>query len=268
LYAGQFPETYTTIRALKGVGDYTAAAIASFAFDLSYAVVDGNVYRVLARYLGLDTPIDSTQGKKQFQVLAQYLLDKKRPSDYNQAIMDLGATVCKPKRPNCKQCPLKKHCTALTKQSIHKLPVKAKKLKKKTRYFYYLVWENTEGTTIIHKRSGKGIWQGLYDFPLIESEVLYDKDDLSLLIDSTTWKQWWEQKPAILEIQHSSAPSRQQLSHQTIIASFIKVTGPFPTFFQKNSDYLVVNTKKLNTFAVPKIIADYLTATQLDLFGQ
>ena len=164
---GKFPDKYADILALKGVGPYTAAAIASFAYDLPYAVVDGNVNRVLARFFGISKAIDNIEGKRTFTDLANTLLDKKRPGLYNQAIMDLGAVVCKPKQPLCTTCVLNKHCTAFTRNTVNDYPVKEKKLLKKTRWFYYIVMEY-KSRFFIQKRVGKDIWQSLHEFYLIE----------------------------------------------------------------------------------------------------
>ena len=135
---GKFPESYQEVRALKGVGDYTAAAICSIAYNMPYAVVDGNVYRVLSRYWGIDTPIDSTEGKKLFAALANEMLDKSRPAAYNQAIMDFGAIQCTPQSPNCMFCPLADSCTALSKGQVMQLPVKQHRIKTSNRYFNYI----------------------------------------------------------------------------------------------------------------------------------
>ena len=181
---GHFPDTYDSILKLKGVGPYTAAAIASFAFQLPYAVVDGNVYRVLSRFFGMDTPIDSTIGKKQFANLAQQLLDPTKPDVYNQAIMDFGATWCTPKQAKCNKCPLSEQCAAFQTNRVEKYPIKQKKLKKRTRYFHYLIF-NYSGQTWIEKRAGKDIWQGLYQFPLIE--LPKSTTDLPDVMDTSFW---------------------------------------------------------------------------------
>ncbi len=143
-FNGHFPTTYKGLLSLKGVGPYTASAIASFAYGLPHAVVDGNVYRVLSRFLNSSLPIDSMKGKKTFNLLAQQLLPSAYPAVYNQAIMDLGATICTPKKADCDQCPLLQYCGAYAAQTIDDLPVKAKKNKKKTRYFHYLLIEQKE----------------------------------------------------------------------------------------------------------------------------
>jgi A/G-specific adenine glycosylase len=167
---GKFPNTYKELLTLKGVGDYTASAIASICFDEPTAVVDGNVYRVLARYFGIDTPINSTKGAKEFKALAQSLIDAEQPGVYNQAIMDFGSMQCKPQSPNCYECPLNSSCVAFEKQVVKELPVKEKKLKVKNRYFNYLVFVTSDGKTVLEERQDKGIWQGLYQFPLFETE--------------------------------------------------------------------------------------------------
>ena len=165
---GTFPADYAGVRALKGVGDYTAAAICSIAYEMPYAVVDGNVYRVLSRYFGIDTPIDSTQGKKEFASLADELLDHRRPDLYNQAIMDFGAMVCTPASPDCAGCPLADSCAALASNTVAELPVKAKKTKTTDRYLTYLKIV-ADGHTFIRKRDNNDIWKGLYEYPLIET---------------------------------------------------------------------------------------------------
>ncbi len=152
---GGFPQTFKELKTLKGVGDYTAAAIASIAFGEPVAVVDGNVYRVLSRYYGIETPIDSTEGKKEFQALAQSLLPVNEPADYNEAIMDFGATQCTPNSPHCSACPLCETCVAFREQRINELPVKSKKVKQRERHFTYLYIEY-EGKIAIHQR-GKGV---------------------------------------------------------------------------------------------------------------
>ncbi len=166
---GEFPDNYKELLKLKGVGDYTASAIASICFDEKAAVVDGNVYRVLSRYFGIKTAINSTQGIKEFKTLAQSLISKKDPGNYNQAIMDFGAMQCKPKKPLCNTCPLSDSCIAFGKDLIKTLPQKDKKIKVKNRYFNYLVIVTDNNDTVIEERNSKGIWQGLYQFPLVET---------------------------------------------------------------------------------------------------
>lgn len=177
---GEFPSTYKEIIKLKGIGDYTASAIASFAFNEPTAVVDGNVYRVLSRYFGIETAINSSLGSKEFKILADTLIDTNQPANYNQAIMEFGAIQCKPKKPLCMFCPLSDSCVALQKNLIETLPVKEKKIKVRKRYFNFLVIKTDDNKTILSERKGKGIWQGLYQFPLIESDKNIDKNELVL----------------------------------------------------------------------------------------
>lgn len=169
-YGGEFPKTYAEIIQLKGIGPYTAAAISSFAFDLPHAVVDGNVYRVLSRYFGIDEPIDSTQGKKTFQNLADSLIPESDPALFNQAIMEFGAIQCTPNNPDCNSCVLNQSCmSAFNTDLIKKLPVKKGKTKVRKRYFHYLHIEK-EGEIALDQRTNKDVWEKLYEFPMIESE--------------------------------------------------------------------------------------------------
>ncbi|WP_066222075.1 A/G-specific adenine glycosylase [Formosa haliotis] len=167
---GVFPDNYKDLLQLKGVGDYTASAIASICYNEPSAVVDGNVYRVLSRYFGIDTPINSSRGAKEFKALAQELIDVKDPATFNQAIMEFGAIQCKPKNPDCTICPLNSSCVALSKHSIATLPVKIKGAKVVKKYFNFLVFLLPDHKTLLEQREGKGIWQNLYQFPLIESK--------------------------------------------------------------------------------------------------
>ncbi len=166
--AGEFPRTYEGVRSLRGVGDYTAAAICSIAYGLPVAVVDGNVYRVLSRYFADDTPIDTTLGKKHFTELAQTLLPNASPGTYNQALMDFGAMQCVPKSPHCESCPLANGCLALARKSAESFPVKSRKTKVEMRHMVYLIVRDAADGTWIHQRPAGGIWQGLYEFPLLE----------------------------------------------------------------------------------------------------
>ena len=178
---GIFPNSHKDILKLKGVGDYTASAIASFAFNEIAAVVDGNVYRVLSRFFGISTPINSTKGIKEFKALASSLIDHKNPGFFNQAIMEFGAIQCKPKKPDCTSCPLNMSCIALEKDRIDQLPVKLKKTKITHKYFNFLVIISNDSKIILEKRESKGIWQNLYQFPLIESERSLDAHEFNEL---------------------------------------------------------------------------------------
>jgi A/G-specific adenine glycosylase len=181
---GEFPDNYEDLLKLKGIGDYTASAIASICYNEASAVVDGNVYRVLSRYFGIETPINTTKGFKEFKLLAQKLMDTINPADYNQAIMEFGAVQCKPQNPFCENCPLQTSCVAFEKKIINELPVKKKLLKASKKHFNFLVILSKNQQTILEKRKGKGIWQNLYQFPLIDSkEELFHKDIVLALKD-------------------------------------------------------------------------------------
>lgn len=166
---GVFPDSYKDLLQLKGVGDYTAAAIASFSYNEAVPVVDGNVFRVLARYFDIETDIAQASAKKEFAALAFELMPKDEPAIFNQAIMEFGALQCVPKNPDCVSCVFNESCAALQKKKVDQLPVKLKKLKVKNRYFNYIMLSDAEGKTLIQKRTTKGIWYNLYEFPLIET---------------------------------------------------------------------------------------------------
>jgi A/G-specific adenine glycosylase len=185
---GIFPDSYKELIKLKGVGDYTASAIASFAYNEAKAVLDGNVFRVLSRYYGLAEPINSTKGLKLFKELSQSLIYKEDPGTYNQAIMEFGALQCKPALPDCSSCPLSSACIARKEDSVASLPVKLKKTKVKRKYFNFLIYLDPEGRTSLEQRKTKGIWQNLYQFPLIESEHSLQPEDFNKLISQTNFR--------------------------------------------------------------------------------
>ena len=182
---GNFPNNYSDLLKLKGVGEYTAAAIASFAFNEVVPVVDGNVYRVLARYFNVETDIASATAKKEFTALANELIPKNNPAMFNQAIMEFGALQCVPKNPNCTICIFNTSCAALQQNKVGELPVKLKKTKIVNRYFNYLVFKDAKNETIIYKRIEKGIWQNLYEFPVIETETELQLDVIYKEIEDT-----------------------------------------------------------------------------------
>jgi len=180
---GVFPEDYDSLIKLKGVGDYTASAIASICYDAQTAVVDGNVYRVLSRYFGIHIPINSSIGIKYFKELAQSLLPRNNVGNYNQAIMDFGSSQCKPNNPDCLTCPLNNGCLALKKSQVKMLPVKDKKIKIKKKFFNFLVFISEDGKTILEKRTSDGIWKNMYQFPLVESKSKLSVTNLKLKMD-------------------------------------------------------------------------------------
>lgn len=246
---GKFPDTYEGLLALKGIGPYTAAAIGSFAFGLPQAVVDGNVYRVLARYFGIDTPFDITEGKQQFKELAQELLDINDSAAYNQAIMDLGATVCTPAQPLCDECPLQKHCIAYNQQLIAELPVRSKKQTVRNRYFHYLLLHAGD-TLWIHKRPGKDIWENLNEPYLIEHTLPLDTEEL---VQHAAFKQLGvlKNKPEYEGV------LKQRLTHQLIETRFFSLQLP------KQVDIPVqggnwVPVSELKKMAFPKTLVSFL----------
>jgi A/G-specific adenine glycosylase len=179
---GNFPDSYAGLLKLKGVGDYTAAAIASIAYGEEVPVVDGNVYRVLSRVFGIDTDISSGGAKKQFTELAASLMPKGQASEFNQAMMEFGALQCVPKSPDCTICIYSRDCVAYTTGRVGQLPIKLKKTKVTNRYFNYLVIKDSRGYSVVQKRTGKGIWHNLYEFPLLETECLLPEDETILAI--------------------------------------------------------------------------------------
>lgn len=245
---GKFPDTYDDILKLKGVGPYTAAAIASFAYGLPHAVIDGNVFRVLARYFGIDTPFDRTEGKKQFSVLANELLEKSDSAGYNQAIMDLGATVCKPATPSCELCPLEKKCVAKNGGIINDLPVRSKKVRVRKRYFHYVIFICNDEMWL-HKRTANDIWQNLYEPFLAESDKSLDKQELAthdllkeLKIDS---------KYLSYEGQIS-----QRLTHRIIESRFFLYESSKPIkALLTNGIWVKLN--RIKDFAFPKSIVSF-----------
>ena len=239
---GKFPTTYEGVRALKGVGDYTAAAICSMAYNMPYAVVDGNVYRVLSRVFGITTPIDSMDGKKEFTVLAQKLLDKKFPGDFNQAIMDFGALICTPLAAKCTECPLAKTCVARRKNCVEKLPVKAQKTKVSERFFHYIYVEQGEFVWL-HKRGAGDIWQNLYELPLVET------DKNGLLKKLPAWCRG-------AKFSAVGKPVKHVLSHRIIWAQLYKVKLP-PTA-KIPSQFIRVKKSSLEKYAVPRLVQKLL----------
>lgn len=251
-FKGKFPEEYSDLLSLKGVGEYTAAAIASFAFNKPYAVVDGNVYRVLARVFGIETPIDSTQGKKDFTELASQLIDKKNPAIHNQAIMEFGALQCKPVNPDCAVCPLINSCYAFAKKKIAELPLKAKKTKVRNRYFNYIVFTKN-GSTIITKRTAKDIWTDLYDFPLIETGKELTE---SKFLGSAEWKKLLGKNK--YSIRSISPAFKHILSHQHIYARFWEVNCSAELKNMATPASKIIKEKDIHKYAVPRLIENYL----------
>ena len=251
-HKGQFPPDYEKLKQLKGIGDYTAAAIASIAFNLPHAVVDGNVYRVLARLYDIDTPININEGQKLFAQLAEDLLNRKQPGLHNQALMEFGALHCTPKNPNCLLCPLQAQCLAFAHQTVMQRPVKLQKVKVTTRYFNYLVIK-TNGCIYLHKRSDNDIWKNLYDFPCIESEQPMSVEEV---IASKQFKQIIENKP--FTIIKTSPVFIHKLTHRTILAQFIEIKLEKKLLRIETKDLFLTPETDLGSFPIPRLIDLYL----------
>lgn len=228
---GKFPDTLEDIKALKGVGDYTAAAIGSFAFDIPAAVVDGNVYRVLSRYFGIDTPINSTQGKKEFAALAQSLIPASDAAAYNQGMMDFGAIQCTPQSPKCLLCPLAETCVALREGRVEELPVKLKTLKVQTRRLNY-IYIRCNGEIAIHRRGEGDIWQGLWE--------PYNVSDLSALPTFDA--------PLVLK----AKDVKHVLTHRILLTDFYLLeTKKRPLL---PDDYIWIKESEISEYGIPRLI--------------
>ncbi|WEK19468.1 MAG: A/G-specific adenine glycosylase [Candidatus Pedobacter colombiensis] len=246
---GKFPTKYDELIKLKGIGEYTAAAIASFSANESKAVLDGNVFRVLSRYFGIAEPINSSSGKKQFLDLAQSLIVDQEASIYNQAIMEFGALQCKPKSPNCSICPVQSSCSARAQDLVSILPVKLNKLKKRTRYFNYLICQSDENI-LVKKRNGGDIWQELYDFPLIETDKNYQEDQQC----------FFEHLVRIFGKGCSVTALGQQkhlLTHQTIYVQFFGLDN-YIINFNQDAEIKWVTLREFDELPQPKVITNFM----------
>ncbi len=245
--AGVFPSNYEELIQLKGIGSYTAAAIASFSKNEKRAVVDGNVYRVLARYFGIYEAIDTSLGKKTFSNLANLLIEEVNPGIYNQAIMEFGAMLCKPAKPDCAVCPVRVGCYAFKSKSINELPVKSKKIIKRERFLNYLIIEQ-KGGLWLNLRDKGDIWQGLYDFPLLEFEKNLSEMELKALLNV-------DEKDA-LEIKYIDA-EKHILTHQILRVQFFKVENLNTTFMiQRNNVW--VPFSEVEKLPMPIIIQKFI----------
>lgn len=236
-YKGKFPSDYSDVISLKGIGEYTASAILSFAFDQPYAVLDGNVHRIFSRYLGISTGIQSKTEKNYYQQIAFDFLDLKHTAKYNQAIMDFGATCCTPKNPSCAICPVNKYCIAYKEGKVSVLPPPKKQSKKRTRHFhYFLIHEKNK--IAINKRIEKDIWNGLYEFPMIETKSKKAPSELEV---------------AKLGIYKNKArvilKDRHILSHQVIHLYFYSIHG--------NSHFKSVTLSQLNKLPMPQALVKH-----------
>ena len=254
---GKFPQSFKEIIQLKGIGAYTAGAIASITFGEPATAVDGNVKRVISRLFAIEEPVDSSIGNKMINAALEEIFDKQNPGNFNQAIMDFGATVCKPKNPECEICPLASACVALKKDLVNRLPAKNKEIIRRIRYLNYLfinLEEKDDTFTWIQKRDGKDIWQGLYQLPLIETEHLVSPDELSTL---PQWLQIFDgSNPSISATSHVFT---HQLTHQQLFARFYKINISHKIPFA-DSMFIMVNVNDLSNFAMPRLLVKYLTS--------
>lgn len=254
-FNGIFPSTYKELIKLKGVGPYTAAAIASIVFDEPTPVIDGNVGRVISRWYAIEEPINSTSGLNQIKSALNKLIDKKQAGKFNQAMMEFGARYCKPRNPDCESCIFHDKCLAFQKQKVSLLPRKKSTLKIKTRFFNYLIITfPQDGTnfTIIKKRSGSDIWKGLYEFPLLESAT---ETPIENLMELPGLKQFVNPENSI--IQSISKNYIHQLTHQKINARFIKIQSN-KAIKKLPLEYMIVPISSLGDFPIPRLIDKYL----------
>lgn len=249
-FGGVFPEDYSQVLSLKGIGEYTAAAVCSFAWHQPYAVVDGNVYRVLSRVFGIDTPIDSTAGKKEFAELAQVLLDRVHPDIYNQAIMDFGALQCTPKQPNCLYCPLRDRCVAWSAGKVEKLPVKQGKTIVKGRYFNYLHIYCGK-VHLLSRRDARDIWQNLYEYPLIETGKSVDFADLQAMQEYRELMSGVEE----IKVKRLVEMPKHILSHRIIYARFYELE--VSNFSEAMQKYCQVDEDAVEQYAVSRLMELY-----------
>ena len=250
-HQGVFPTEYKEILNLKGVGKYTAAAISSFAYKLNYPVVDGNVLRVITRLYGITDAIDTPVVVKQIYALSESLIDADRPDQYNQAIMEFGAMQCTAKSPNCEVCPFAEDCVAKADNIIDQIPYKAKKVKRKSRYFHYLIWED-DSQTIVQRREEKDIWQGLYQFPLVET------DNTTAIEMPEICKASGVMSTVNVSLRKVSEVYMQKLTHRDIHARFYHLLVADIQLVIKE-EYFLVDQKKVSNFALPKVIDAYLS---------
>ena len=251
-YNGIFPSDFEKLKQLKGVGNYTAAAIASIAFGLPHAVVDGNVYRVLSRLFDIDTPININEGQKLFARLADELLNREQPGLHNQAVMEFGALHCPPKNPNCLLCPLQAHCLAFAHQTVMQRPLKLAKAKVRTVYLNYLIFR-LEEKIYLHKRSANGIWKNLYDFPCIES---LQSMDVEAVLNSEEFTQLV--KNNLFTLIKISPLFTHKLTHRTLIAQFIEIKLSQELSSIETKDIFLTPEKDLGRYPIPRLIDLYL----------
>ncbi len=257
-YHGQFPDNYSDIINLKGIGEYTAAAIISFAFNQVYPVVDGNVMRLISRIYGIKTAINNTKGKNEIYTIAQKLIDKNQPGEFNQAIMEFGALHCKPQNPDCKSCIFKLECVAFQQDLVPQIPFKINNIKIRKRYFhYFLLMYN--GQIILNKRTANDIWQNLYDFPHIESVHFLGKNGIE-----KEFSNQFNISEDLFQIIKPPDEYKHILTHQRIFARFYTIKISDENSFQKikslnNNQYISIKYESIHLYPLPRLVDKFLT---------
>ena len=252
-FNGKMPSTYTELLKIKGLGPYSAGAIASFAYGEAVPAIDGNVYRVLSRIFGVFTSSETSTGKKEFYNLTLELMDKEKPDTFNQALLDFGALQCIPRNPNCETCPFQDICYAYRNNLTNHLPVKGKKLKTRDRYLNYIIIKHQD-YTFIQRREAGDIWTSLYEFPLIETD---SQVDLKSLIKNPKWGEFFSKEKTIILFE--SQPIKHILSHQMLYTKFYIIEVSKPTYYI-TSNYLRVRIENIQEYSTPRVIDNFLAA--------
>ena len=252
-YGGRLPSTYAELLKIKGLGPYSAAAVASFAFGEAVPAIDGNVYRILARVFGIFTPIDSTVGRKEFFALASELIDRQRPALFNQAMIDFGAMVCTFRRPLCVDCPMAERCYAYRNNMVQQMPTKGHKVRVRERFFYYLLLRRGD-STFVRRREGRDIWHSLYEFPLIE---MLEPVSIDTLRESPQWNELLG--GCEVDVLSVSEPIRHQLTHISLYVTFIIAELSVVPYALRH-DYRCVPIGSLSDYSVPRVIDAYMAA--------
>jgi A/G-specific adenine glycosylase len=252
-YNGKMPSTYSELLKIKGLGPYSAGAIASFAYGEAVPAIDGNVYRVLSRVFGLFSSSETASGKKEFYNLTLELMDKENPDTFNQALLDFGALQCVPRSPNCADCPFQDICYAYRNNLTNQLPVKGKKLKTRDRYLNYIIIKH-KVYTFIKRREVGDIWTSLYEFPLIETD---SSADIKTLLMNSAWKEHFAKEEVI--VLYESQVIKHILSHQTLYTKFYIVEVSKPTYYI-TTNYLKVKVDDIQDYSTPRVIDNFLAA--------
>lgn len=251
-YEGNFPSTKKELLNLKGVGDYTASAIASFVFNEPEVVIDGNIMRFMARYMGVKEAINTSNGRKLLRSILEELIDKQNPGLFNQAVMEFGAIFCKPGLPNCESCIFNSKCKAFEMNEVKEIPKKTKKIKQKKRYFYFLIVKDQDHRKVLlQKRLGNDIWKNLYQFPLIEANK---KTSVKELTKTNIWKNILEKKD--FHIEKISSQFAHQLTHQKIMATFLHIR--MKESMDEDSLFFPIMIEELGIYALPRLIDKYM----------